>query len=83
MSKLKQIWGDRDNITFKDEWETGDREQEERFCGDMPRQNRQMICTLLGVEQCTKRDSIGWNQLRISDCAYGVRDHLARLRNAI
>ncbi|KAL8716072.1 MAG: hypothetical protein Q9225_006242 [Loekoesia sp. 1 TL-2023] len=30
---------------FNDEWETGDRQQEERFCGDMPRQNRQMMCS--------------------------------------
>ncbi|KAL8921962.1 MAG: hypothetical protein Q9208_005416 [Pyrenodesmia sp. 3 TL-2023] len=30
---------------FNDEWETGDREQEERFCGDVPRQNRQMMCS--------------------------------------
>ncbi|KAL8712756.1 MAG: hypothetical protein Q9220_002964 [cf. Caloplaca sp. 1 TL-2023] len=30
---------------FNDEWETGDRKQEERFCGDVPRQNRQMMCS--------------------------------------
>ncbi|KAI4175538.1 MAG: hypothetical protein LQ346_008059 [Caloplaca aetnensis] len=30
---------------FNDEWETGDREQEERFCGDVPRKNRQMMCS--------------------------------------
>ncbi|KAI4116015.1 MAG: hypothetical protein LQ345_003495 [Seirophora villosa] len=30
---------------FKDEWNTGDRQQEERFCGDVPRQNRQMMCS--------------------------------------
>ncbi|KAI4171200.1 MAG: hypothetical protein LQ343_004406 [Gyalolechia ehrenbergii] len=30
---------------FNDEWETGDRQQEERFCGDVPRQNRQMMCS--------------------------------------
>ncbi|KAI4150821.1 MAG: hypothetical protein L6R39_002151 [Caloplaca ligustica] len=30
---------------FEDEWETGDKEQEERFCGDVPRQNRQMMCS--------------------------------------
>ncbi|KAL8986599.1 MAG: hypothetical protein Q9177_004122 [Variospora cf. flavescens] len=30
---------------FNDEWNTGDRQQEERFCGDVPRQNRQMMCS--------------------------------------
>ena len=30
---------------FEEEWGTGDREQEERFCGDVPRQNRQMMCS--------------------------------------
>ncbi|KAI4239555.1 MAG: hypothetical protein L6R40_005500 [Gallowayella cf. fulva] len=30
---------------FEDEWKTGDREQEERWCGDVPRQNRQMMCS--------------------------------------
>ncbi|KAL8747694.1 MAG: hypothetical protein Q9184_007564, partial [Pyrenodesmia sp. 2 TL-2023] len=30
---------------FNDEWDTRDREQEERFCGDVPRQNRQMMCS--------------------------------------
>ncbi|KAL8939274.1 MAG: hypothetical protein Q9216_003445 [Gyalolechia sp. 2 TL-2023] len=30
---------------FNDEWDTGDLEQEERFCGDVPRQNRQMMCS--------------------------------------
>ncbi|KAL8814409.1 MAG: hypothetical protein Q9223_006365 [Gallowayella weberi] len=30
---------------FADEWTTGDREQEERWCGDVPRQNRQMMCS--------------------------------------
>ncbi|KAL9027080.1 MAG: hypothetical protein Q9196_004346 [Gyalolechia fulgens] len=30
---------------FNDEWVTGDRQQEERFCGDVPRQNRQMMCS--------------------------------------
>ena len=30
---------------FNDEWQTGDREQEERFCGDVPRTRRQMMCS--------------------------------------
>ncbi|KAL8827089.1 MAG: hypothetical protein Q9170_007152 [Blastenia crenularia] len=30
---------------FNDEWGTGDRQQEERLCGDVPRQNRQMMCS--------------------------------------
>ncbi|KAL9040516.1 MAG: hypothetical protein Q9214_004454 [Letrouitia sp. 1 TL-2023] len=30
---------------FDDEWDTGDRAQEERFCGDVPRGNRQMMCS--------------------------------------
>ncbi|KAL8964967.1 MAG: hypothetical protein Q9183_004110 [Haloplaca sp. 2 TL-2023] len=30
---------------FEEEWGTGDREQEERWCGDVPRQNRQMMCS--------------------------------------
>ncbi|KAL8996183.1 MAG: hypothetical protein Q9169_004249 [Polycauliona sp. 2 TL-2023] len=30
---------------FADEWHTGDRKQEERWCGDVPRGNRQMMCS--------------------------------------
>ena len=30
---------------FNDEWDTGDRAQEERLCGDVPRGNRQMMCS--------------------------------------
>lgn len=30
---------------FDEEWDTGDRAQEERFCGDVPRGNRQMMCS--------------------------------------
>ncbi|KAL8895350.1 MAG: hypothetical protein Q9192_003693 [Flavoplaca navasiana] len=30
---------------FQDEWKTGDRKQEERWCGDVPRGNRQMMCS--------------------------------------
>ena len=30
---------------FEDEWKTGDRKQEERWCGDVPRGNRQMMCS--------------------------------------
>lgn len=30
---------------FQDEWNTGDRKQEERWCGDVPRGNRQMMCS--------------------------------------
>lgn len=30
---------------FDDEWDTGDRAQEERFCGDVPRGHRQMMCS--------------------------------------
>ncbi|KAL9608463.1 MAG: hypothetical protein Q9167_006714 [Letrouitia subvulpina] len=30
---------------FDDEWDPGDRAQEERFCGDVPRGNRQMMCS--------------------------------------
>lgn len=30
---------------FEDTWETGDRKQEERWCGDVPRGNRQMMCS--------------------------------------
>ncbi|KAL8773885.1 MAG: hypothetical protein Q9209_001315 [Squamulea sp. 1 TL-2023] len=30
---------------FEEEWKTGDRKQEERWCGDVPRGNRQMMCS--------------------------------------
>ncbi|KAL8687639.1 MAG: hypothetical protein Q9218_006242 [Villophora microphyllina] len=30
---------------FEETWTTGDKEQEERWCGDVPRKNRQMMCS--------------------------------------